>query len=459
MALINLVSSFEANCEKGTLVYLDEKAYTQLIEFYESEKLYDKAIDAAFFAMSQFNYRSDFYIAAARLLFAVNRIDETLKYLEEAENIAPYEHEIFLLKSKALARKGLFHEAFKSVDAVRPYVVNARDTEVLMTEAFVYEHMKDYREMFDILKQVLKLDTAHTEALDKMQYATELGRLNAENILFLKDLIDSDPYNYLAWYNLGLSYSNIGEYAKSIDAVEYSFIINPAFEEGYMECADVCMQLRKYSRAASIYEDAIAAFGEDADLLVNLAEALFNNGEISKAKHCLYRALKHDPYNDETYFLLGECFSANKKWYRAINAYHKAIDIEEESENYYLGLARAYLQVENYNKATYNFQMAVSLGPEQTHFWTEFVSFLIKLGLFDEAIQVLDEAEEYTYGADLLICRGVVYYMSKKKSLGFNYIEEALEEEASVYPLIYKLAPELEVNKEVRSMVKYFLES
>ncbi|CAG0902275.1 unnamed protein product, partial [Darwinula stevensoni] len=112
---------------------------------------------------------------------------------------------------------------------------------------------------------------------------------------------------------------------------------------------------------------------------------------------------------------VGECYSRDQVWYNAINAYHKAIELENRREEYYLGLAKAYLAVEDYNKATVNFQMATQTGPEDTLYWKEYICFLIKMGLHDEAIQVLDEAEDHTYGPDLLYCRAVTEYFLKNK--------------------------------------------
>lgn len=457
LALINLVSSFEENFNKGKTEYFEEKDYSRLISYYEEECLYDKAIDAAFLAISQYKYRAEFYIALSRLLFNVNRTEEALKYIEAAENVAPFETEVYLLKAMALAKIGHHVEATDCLDKVRDILIDESNTDYMKAASFVFEQNQDIQDAYDLICAVLRKEPLDLVSLDKLQYLNELGKLDKENILFLNELLNANPYNHMAWYNLGLSLSNIGDYAEAIDALEYSFIVDASFEFGYVECAALCLQEKEYARAASIYRDAISVIGDDIDLMLGLAEALFAQGYTTKAKQYLYKSIKLDPYNEEVYYMLGQCFYQEKKWYRAINSYLKAIELEDTCETFYLGLARAYLKVENYNKATKNFQIAVSLGPELSEFWSEFVSFLIRLGLYDEALQILDEAEDHTYGADLLVCRGIVYYFTQKKSLGINMLEEALEEDPLVHTLIYKLAPELELNTEIRAMVKYFL--
>ena len=456
LAIISLVSEFEANFENGNVEYLTEKSFFQLIRYYEDDKEYVKALDVAKLALEQYRYRSDFYIALCRLLLKVNKIEECLTNLEIAESIAPYENEIVILKVKALALSGDYDMAFNELDGLKSFSLKGDLVEIFLCEAEIYAEMGCHEQMFDSLKQALDIETTNIEALERFWVATELSKRYIECASYMSHIIDKNPYNYYAWYNLGHALSFSGEYEKAIDAIEYSFIINPDFEEGYMECADLCCQIKDFGKALKVYQEAIDYFGEDNDLLINIAECQMYLNKTTACKNNLYKAVKQDPYNDEIYYFLAECYSKEEKWYSAINAYHKAIEIEDGCGEYYLGLARAYVSVEDYNKATINFHLSVSDGPEQTHFWREFASFLLKLGLYEESLQILDEAEEYTFGADLLYCRAMVNFFLKNKKLGLQILEEALVEDFSLHTIIYKLAPELEVDKEINSMIQYF---
>jgi len=456
LALISLVSEFEANFENGNIEYLNEKSFFQLIRYYEDDREYEKALDVAKLALEQYRYRSDFYIALCRLYLKINKIDLCLRNLEIAESIAPYENEIIILKVKALALSGEYDRAFDELDALKATSLHGDLIEIYLCEAEIFAEMSCHTQMFDSLKEALSIETTNVEALERFWIATELSKRYIECADYMSQLIDINPYNYYAWYNLGHALSFSGEYEKAIDAVEYSFIINPDFEEGYMDCADLCCQIKDFGRALKVYQEAIDYFGEDNDLLINISECQMYLNKTSDCKNNLYKAVKQDPYNDETYYFLAECYSKEEKWYSAINAYHKAIEIEDSCGEYYLGLARAYVAVEDYNKATINFHLSVSDGPEQTHFWREFASFLLKLGLYEESLQILDEAEEYTFGADLLYCRAMVNFFLKNKKLGLEILEEALVEDFSLHTIIYTLAPELEVDKEISSMIDYF---
>lgn len=455
-ALINLVSEFECKFEQGEVGYIDEKVYLQLLEYYEDEYLFDKALEVVDYAIAQYKYRSEFYIIKARLLLSKTKVKDCLALLEIAENIAPFEREISIIRARAHAINKDFTAAHNILDDLKLGATKSDSVDILIAESFIYEHMKDYNAMYDALSNAVLIDTKNEEAMERIWISAELSRRYEDSVQLHLTIIDKDPYNYQAWYNLGHGYNCIWEYEKAIDALEYSFIINPEFESGYLDCADTCLQIRNYEKALEIYIEANNKFGPNNELMVNIAHCYIYLNRIGIAKQWLLKAIKLDGFNDEAYFLLGECYSRDQVWYNAINAYHKAIELENRREEYYLGLAKAYLAVEDYNKATVNFQMATQTGPEDTLYWKEYICFLIKMGLHDEAIQVLDEAEDHTYGPDLLYCRAVTEYFLKNKVDCLELLEEALMEDYDQHTLIFEIAPELKLDKEINSMIKYF---
>jgi tetratricopeptide (TPR) repeat protein len=459
IALINLLSDFESKFESGEIGYLEERVYLQLLEFYEDEYLFEKALEVVEFAISQYKYRSEFYIIKSRLLLNSGKTDECLSTLMIAESIAPFEREINLLKARAFAIKKQPDLAREILDDLWIGATKSDEVEILIAESYMFEHMKDYNSMYDALSKAVLLDSKNEEAMERVWISAELSRRYEDSVELHKVIIEKDPYNYQAWYNLGHGYNCTWEYEKAIEALEYSFIINPEFESAYLDCADTCLQIKEYEKALDIYIEANNRFGPNDELMVNIAHCYIYLNRIGIAKQWLLKAIKLDAYNDEALFLLGECYSIDKVWYNAINAYHKAIRIENRREEYYLGLAKAYVAVEDYKKAIYNFQMATQTGPEDTLYWKEYICFLIKMGNYNDALQALDEAEDHTYGADLIYCRAVVSYLTKDKTECMQYLEEALLEDHHQHTMIFNIAPELKLDKDINSMIRYYADS
>jgi tetratricopeptide (TPR) repeat protein len=453
--IINLVADFESKFEQGALDYIDEKVIYQLIDYYENENLNYKAMEVVEIALEQFQYRSDFYIIKAKLLYQDGRASDCLDTLAIAESFSPYEKDIVKLKIKALCAKKQIEKAKALLDIFDlSFPSDLLDYKI--SESYILEGFREYKAMYLALKQALTIDPNNSEALERFWLAVDLSREYENSIEFHKSILDDQPYNHLAWYNLGLSYSYNWEYEKAIDALEYSFIINPSYEQGYLECAELCIQEGRHDKALEILKDANNRFGPDTDMMINIATCYLQLQKIAESRMVLLKALKFDGHNEEIYFLLGETYAKTLSWYSAINAYHKAIEIDDSREEFHLALAKAYVQVEAFNKATVYFHKATKICPEESSYWKEYVCFIIKLGLYDEANQILEEAEDYTYGADLLYCRAAILFFQKQKKEALTVLEEALEDDFSQHNILFELAPELEADKDIFSMIKYF---
>ena len=197
-------------------------------------------------------------------------------------------------------------------------------------------------------------------------------------------------------------------------------------------------------------------FGINDEVLINMAECQYQIGNHAKARILLNKLLKLDPYNDEVYYKLGLCYAASENWNKAISAYHKAIALEDNCEDYFLSLAKANAAVGAFDKAEYYFGEAVQMGPEQSIYWREYIAFLIKLGKKDKALQVFQDSDDYTFGADLLFCKGVAQLLNGEMKNAYATFEEGLKEDFAQHKIIFEIEPELALNKELQSMISYY---
>ena len=456
ITFLNLVSDFETNFEKGNDIIYEEKTFLEIIRFYEEELQYDKAIEVADLALEKYSFRSDFYIIKARLLFQTNLHEEALVLLDKAEKISPYEHDILLLKIRILAFQGDVTEANNILLDMKRYVSSSDISDVYLSESYINEVMQDYDSMYENLTKAIISDQENEEAFERIGFAVQLSKKYKESIEFHKTIINEHPFNYLAWYNLGHALACEGEYKDAIDAIEYSFLTEENFENGYLDCADICIQEKDYQRALNIYENYIEIFGINEEVLINMAECEYELGRLNKARILLNKLLKLDPYNDEVYYKLGLCYAQAENWTKAINSYHKAITLEDSCEEYYLAIAKAHAAIGSFEKAEFFFSKSVENETEQSIYWKEYIAFLIKLGKREKALAILAESDNYTFGADLLFCKGVALHLLGYQKQAIIAFEEGLKEDFDQHKIIFEIEPELQLNKELQSMIMYY---
>ncbi len=450
--LIHLVSEYEAMSETGNLTYLDEKTYVQLITYYEGEFLIDKALEVVHMAMEQFQYRAEFYITKAKLLLRAKRKSEALETLAEAAIISPSENEITILRARCIGGS----EGLKMIENIKRYAGRSERCEILFCEAVIYEDSKQYKKMFAALKSLLLLNPTYLEALEKLFICVDLTKSYEQSIAFHNQLLEINPYNFLAWYNLGHAYACSGEYEQAINAMEYSLIVNQDFELAYLECADTCIQVKNYVKALSIYEEANNHFGPDSEILLQMAICNLNLDNLLSAKANLFSALRLDAYSDEVYYYLGLCYLKEKAPHSAKSAFKKAVKLESGKEEYYEGLAMAHIQLGENAKAAVFYGTATEIAPEQERLWYQFTSLLVKLGRIDEALDALDIAEEEAWGPELLYCRAVCLSLVGRKKEALEILDEALIDNFSMHDKLFDLDPSLKFDKDILSIINYY---
>ena len=435
---------------------MDEKTFFQIIGFYEKQYLIDKALEVVDFAIEQFSYRSEFLIHKAKLLIILNKYKEAIYALDAAEKIAPFENEIVLYRARVFIGLGDTTKAFEMLEAMKSYASKSDLSDILVAESYIYEVEKSFDQMFMVLKEALDLEPEHPECLERIWLSVELSKNYEESIVIHQALVNKKPYNAAAWYNLGHSFASLGEYEKAINAMEYAFIIDKDMEVAYLDCADLCCQIKNYDKALSIYEEANAFFGPESELLVYIAECQIHLNNFLSAKANLFTALSLDPYNDEIYFYLGECYVKEKNWHSAINAYIKAISIEDYREEYHGSIALTYIQLGRYDKAAEHLAMATEIAPEDPKFWFQHACLLIKSKNYRGALDLLDEAEEESWDATLQYARAACLKFLGEKKQALKILDEVLLDSFEMHDALFEIDPQLKFDKEILSIINYY---
>jgi tetratricopeptide (TPR) repeat protein len=454
--LINLVSNFEGLIQKGQIGSYNKEEYTQLINFYIANNNIDKAMDIVDIAIEQYKYITNFYLLKGNLLLQLHQPEDALKYIEHCENLSPYDFEVRLLKAKSLSMTGDIDKSWAELNELKTFSNLNYVVEVNIIKSYIYEYTGEFEKMFDILKETLILDPMNIEALHKMNIATLFTRKYEESASFHLKLIEDSPYNYMAWFNLGQIYSIISQYEHAIDCLEYSFLINPGFEEGYLEYTDLCLQVGKYRNAAVVYEEYISKFEADSEIYLNLINAYIHLKDYKKAKKYAFKSIKLDSYNDEAYFMLGEIFKKQGKWEKALNAYQKAIEIEKEREEYYNAIAEMYIKLNDLILAEKYYDKLIELNSPEEKYYLNYILFLIENKKYKKADKILEISEDLVYCAYFNYLKAVIRFKTNNKKEALLLLDNALSENIDEYKKIFEIAPELKFDKEVNSMINYY---
>ncbi|MCR9286597.1 tetratricopeptide repeat protein [Saprospiraceae bacterium] len=452
-AIFDLVSRFEDMCQNGKVSFLDEQSYHMLINYFQEEYLIDRALDVVDYAIAQHNFSSEFYIRKAELLIDYQREELAMGALDKAEILAPNELKIPLMRAEALASLELYDDALQILEGLKHFQDTEDLSKVFLTESLVYEAMEEYQRMYYALQASLKENIKNKEALERMWICVELSKKFRESIKLHEHILNEDPYSYLAWYNLGAAKSYYGHYEEAIEAYEYAFLINDNFELAYKDCAEICFEIQNYHKALSCYQEVLEHFEPDYYLFQRIGQCYQKLSSFAIAKTFFEKAAQLDPFNDEVFFHLGECYYKEENWAKAIRYFKHAIRIEDKREEYFSSLADAYFHLGNYDKAGPLYREATEIAPEQSGYWIKYARFLVQMNMVEQALEVIDEGEEYTGDTNLMYYRIGCLFLLNKRQDAFMLLSNALDEDFYQHNSLFDILPVLQEDTEVQAII------
>lgn len=448
-----LVLEYEAMSQKGTVGFYEETVFLALIAYYQNSERYVKAIEVVDHAISQHAYSSTFHKKKAQLLLEKGKASQALSCLEQAEIFNPSEFETIILRVESLNMLGYYEEAHAILDKLEVDATKYEQSEIYLSRAIIYESNQEFKRMFFALSKSILLDPENVNALERIWFSVEMSRCFDKSIILHKKLINIDPYNYVAWYNLGYSYAALEDYKHAADAFEYAYIIDEQFEFAYRDCGNACMETGQFQRALDCYLEALEFIKPDSDLLLNIGHCLENLNDFQKAKSYYIKAIQLDNRNDFVYYRLGECYTKEKKWTSAITAYKKAIAIEDLKEEYFTAIGLGYFQMKKFEKAKYYFQKATEIAPEISDCWIQYIYFLLDTGAMEEALEVVEESLVYSYGIELSYCKVKCLLANNQRPEALRYLNETLSENDFKVDQMFTYLPDLIVDNDVLSII------
>lgn len=448
-----LVAGYESMSEGGAVTFMDERAYERLIEYYEQEELLERALEVVEYALSQYPYSIDFYTKRAQLQLWSNQPEAALTSLEQAAIYSPLEPDIFLLRAEAYIALDRQEEAQGILDDLKHGADRELMANIYFIEALIAEQQELYESMYFSLVAALRENPSHRDALERIWITIELCKRYDEAADLFEQILEIDAYSSLAWFHLGQIRAYHGQYAEAIEAYEYAYLTDEQLEAAYRECGELCLQMRHYHRALRCYEELLEHFEADNDVLLRLGQCHQQLGNIKIARTFYLQALQHDPSDDEVLFHLGECYALDEDWAKAIRYFNKAIRIEDTREEYFGALAVAYYRSGKIDKAETNFEIAIETAPEESRYWIQYMRFLLDIGRGEDALEVIEEAEDYATGSELLYGRVACLITLGRRQEALYWLGEALEEDFDQHRMLFDVIPHLERDPDVVSLI------
>jgi len=336
----------------------DPKLSESLAGVYRDSGRAELAIDIYKDLVKRFPEQSNYVVGLGNCFEKQGMLVEAANYYIRAANIEPQGIDYLYGLADLLVGINEFEQAKKILDVIPIDHNSARDLELRI---LVKEHLEDFsnidqlyqsqtdingdgvayhvaharslssRGLFSESQEKFKVAIASTQestnqALDYAQRCNEA--LDYETAKFvLEGLVKHEPGNFVANYNLGNCYQNLGDYKSAETCFINAIEINSNSFGSYNNLANIYRAQGKSKLALVRFEQALECKDASVDLILSNKGAMhIDIGEVDKAFDCYQKAIEYNPDNQQAIsnFLYGinyldslsenQIFEHHKRW-------------------------------------------------------------------------------------------------------------------------------------------------
>lgn len=455
--LTELVEQFERALESGEQVFFDEDTLEQIMEYYELRMETLKLERAVDFAVAQSPYSSDFIIRKAEILLHKKKYEEAHTWLDRAALFDSREIDIYLVRADIFAETNKLKEAIATLEEALSMADDTEKEFIYAEMSHVYELMEDYEKAMQFLFIAVECNPENTGILEEVAHLVDMTDKYAESIELHKRILDKNPYNWIAWYNLGRAYAGINLYERALEAFDFCIAINEEYEYVYREAADVHFRNNDIRKAITMFETAQQHAPEFDDYSFRIGVCFERLEEYKQARFHYRKATRNDPYHDEAFFRIGETYRIEERYDAALVNYKKALKLDETSDIYLTSIISVYTILGNDDEViTYMYALMYG-NPQVLTYWIEMIQFLIKKEIWDEALDVCGEAllrcGNY---AEFLYLQSIVLFRTGRERESFSQLENALIHDFPRHTILFETDEDFYGHPKIKQLIELY---
>ncbi|MBI5741582.1 MAG: tetratricopeptide repeat protein [Nitrospirae bacterium] len=187
-----------------------------------------------------------------------------------------------------------------------------------------------------------------------------------DRVSLWEDAVSKSPGSPRGYNNLGIAYSEKGQYEKAIAAYEYCISLYPSYRTAYVNLGVAYAATGRVDKAIGAFTQAVALDPKNSIAYINLGRAFNQTGRPDKAVENHIRAIEIDPNSSSAYHGLGTAYVRLGRLDDALAAYSRFAEISPYNPEAFRNRGVVYADKGDLNRALADFQKSCSLGSRES---------------------------------------------------------------------------------------------
>ncbi len=447
---INFLLQAYQSLKDGNRSYLfNEEEFEKIANHFESKEQFKEAVEVIDIALTFYPSSIEFLLIKVDLLMSGEQTQEALYTLDHIQPDLSDSLTYYLLKTEVYLIMGNKVKAIESYQTLMSLPVFAQEDALdkLLEMVELFEDYECINETFEVLKQILKIQPVQEEALCKLSFWIEYSKKYDESILFHKELITQQPYNVLAWFNLGLSYHALKRYEEAIEAYEYCIVIKKEFDYPYQNIADIHIKKKRYREAIEILQALmdISVAQITKTIYYSIATCYTYLKEYDQARSYYLKYIDLYPQDYYVHYRIGYSYIEEKNWENALKYITQALTLKPHYVYANIAMCEILIQKKSYYEALTYAGVAIHYKPSLVNGWVVALHCLFELQQYDDAIHFALHSIKVTKSKKpiLLYFLATALILAKKEDEGMYVFKNAIEQFPRLMAKFIKSHPNL----------------
>ena len=379
--------------KSNQVYFFDAVEFETIIQYYIDMGEINLAKKALDMAINQHPFHSDLLLLQSEVMIFDGEMEEAMLLLDTIEEMEPSNEEIYIQKatihSKQRNHKAAITYLFKALDFAED------QCEVWCLLAMEYMVLENYTEAKNYFRRCIEEDPDDFQVLYNLLFCLEYLKAHEEAIEILNHLLEKNPYNEIAWLEVGKQYLQLNKKEEALGAFDFAIISEDRFTGAYIEKAKLLESLGQINTAIEQYECALKLEDPSSYLLVRIAHCHEALGNEQLAVQFFKQGINHDPSYEKAWTGIIDFYLNQGDNEKAHYYCEKALQINENYLAYWKRSALLNKALGRYTEAEIAFQNTIELGNYELAVWMEWIDTLIFLNEWEKASSVGQQAKEF----------------------------------------------------------------
>ena len=443
------IARFELMLQSSRVNFFDVSEFEEIIHYYIDSGNLPLAYKALEIGENQHHENIGLKLLHVELMLLNNQYDEAENIIDRFGVLEPYNEYFYYHKAVILSKTKRHQEAISYLIKGLEYCESKIEFHGMLAMEYLY--LDSYLMAKEHFANCLEEDPKDTHALYNIIYCFECLENPDGAIAFLNEFLESDPFNEIAWHQLGRQYANKNMLNNALSSYDFAIICDNNFIGAYFEKGRTYQKMKCFNEAILTFESTLSIDEPTAFAFFNIAQCHLKLGNTKKAIKYFNKTLYQDPLYEKAWFSIIDIYCDLNDYDKALFYTKKSIEIDSVNMEIWKKYAEINYILGFLEEAITGFKESVKLGNYEIDTWVQWADILKEMNNYPKALEVLQHGLEFHPESSVINFRlGGIYLLSSKSIEASFYLKNAYMSDAKQLSHFYEKFPEFKSSSFVK---------